>query len=383
MDSKNDEESQKNELLSEKQNTFLKGQVSRLEKKLKELEAANEKNSKLKALIETNTYIANSLEKDEVLKRIFDQIKRLLGCELSSILLVNPDLNQLVFTIVSKEEEAEILKSTNLNMGEGIAGSVWQNGIPMIINDVQNDPRFSNRIDKKVNAITRSLIAVPLTVDGIVIGVIEAINKIGDEFTQFDLSMLQYISTQSAIAIKNADLFNMAITDGMTKLYIHKHFHERLIQEWDRSIRKKSNLSLVMFDIDHFKEFNDSFGHQAGDLIITEFGRILRDNCRSIDIPCRYGGEEMAVILPETNKDEALVFAERIHTLIAKTRIIYEGRTLNITISGGIASTPHLKPASAEEFIKMVDLALYHSKKTGRNKLTYYDDSIPKIDCNE
>lgn len=379
MNKKNGDDSQEKASPAEKQNTHLREQIILLEEQLKELEDVKEKSDKLKALLETNTYIANSLEKDVVLKRIFDQIKRLLKCELSSILLINPELNQLVFTIVSNEAEAEILKNTTLNIGEGIAGTVCQNGVPMMINDVQNDPRFSNRVDKIVNGVTRSLIAVPLTVDGTLIGVIEAINKTGGEFTPFDLSILQHISTQSAIAIKNADLFNMAITDGMTKLFIHKHFHERLLQEWDRTHRKKLNLSLAMFDIDHFKKFNDTYGHQAGDVIITEFGRILRDNCRSMDIPCRYGGEEMAVILPETNRDEAMIFADRIHKLVEKTRLLYEDGTLSITISGGIASIPDLKPESIEEFIKMVDLALYHSKKTGRNKITYYDDSITRM----
>ena len=195
-----------------------------------------EKNRQLRTLIEINTYIANSLEKDEVLKRILNQTKVLLNCDGSSILLVDRALNRLNFAVLSRDEEGEILKDTSLRMGEGIAGTVWQNGIPILINDAQNDPRFSDRADKKAKTTTRSIIAVPLTVNGEIIGVIEAINKTSGGFSDFDLQVLQFVSTQSAIAINNADLYNMAIRDGMTRLYINKYFRERLQEEWNRSM---------------------------------------------------------------------------------------------------------------------------------------------------
>jgi diguanylate cyclase (GGDEF)-like protein len=337
-----------------------------------------EKNRQLRTLIEINTYIANSLEKEEVLKRILNQTKVLLGCERSSILLVNTVLNQLNFAILSKDEEGDILKDTSLKMGEGIAGTVWQNGLPILINDAQNDPRFSNRADKKVRIKTRSIIAVPLTVNGEIIGVIEAVNKTGGGFSDFDLQVLQFISTQSAIAINNADLYNMAIRDGMTKLYINKYFRERLQEEWNRAVRMKRRLAVIIFDIDHFKSINDTYGHQAGDRAIKEVARILLANCRSIDIPCRYGGEEFTVILPETGKEEAMTFAERIRGIVEGLRIEHEDSTIRISISGGASSAPDLNIRDASEMVEMADIAMYHAKKNGRNGVAFYDPSMTK-----
>ena len=337
-----------------------------------------EKNRQLRTLIEINTYIANSLEKEEVLKRILNQTKVLLDCERSSILLVDNNLNQLSFAILSKDEEEDMLKDTSLRMGEGIAGTVWQNGLPVLINDAQNDPRFSDRADKKARLTTRSVIAVPLTVNGEIIGVIEAINKTTGGFSEFDLQVLQFISTQSAIAINNADLYNMAIRDGMTKLYINKYFRERLLEEWSRSARMKRRLALVIFDIDFFKSINDTYGHQAGDRAIKEVARVLLTNCRSIDIPCRYGGEEFTVILPETGKEEAMTFAERIRSIVEGLRIEYEDSTIRISLSGGVCSVPGLDVQDASGMVEMADIALYHAKKSGRNSVAFYDASMAK-----
>ena len=229
-------------------------------------------------------------------------------------------------------------------MGEGVAGTVWANGIPIIINDAANDPRFSNRADKQAKSSTNSLIAVPLIVNGEIIGVVESINKNEGEFTGFDLQVMQFISTQSAIAIKNADLYTMAIRDGLTKLYIRKYYRERLYEEWQRSKRNKSSLTLAMLDIDHFKNINDTYGHQAGDLVLKGLADVLQKNCRSVDIPCRYGGEEFAIILPETTHEQAYVFLERMRKTMEACRIDYHDEAIQATMSMGYATIPELEP---------------------------------------
>jgi len=355
---------------------FHQRRLRKIEEQREKLEEMERKNRQLRTLIEINTYIANSLEKEEVLKRILNQTKILLNCESSSILLVDRGLKQLNFSVLSKDEEGDILKDTSLRMGEGIAGTVWQNGIPILINDAQNDPRFSDRADKKAKTVTRSIIAVPLTVNGEIIGVIEAINKIHGGFTVFDMQVLQFVSTQSAIAINNASLYNNAIRDGMTKLYISKYFRERLQEEWNRSSRKGHTLSVVIFDIDNFKGINDTYGHQAGDRAIKEVADVLLRNCRNIDIPCRYGGEEYTVILPETGRDEATAFAERIRSIVEGVRLEYEDITMRFTLSGGIATIPDLDAKDPSSLIEMADMALYHSKRNGRNRISFYDQNV-------
>jgi diguanylate cyclase (GGDEF)-like protein len=346
--------------------------IGDLEEKLLRLHEMEERLRRLRVLIEINTYITNSLEKEEVLNRILNQVRVVLDCEHSSILLVNEELQRLEFAILTKEEDSRLLKDTSLRMGEGVAGTVWQNGMPVMIVDTASDPRFSDRADRKTSMHTRSLIAVPLTVDGRIIGVMEALNKKRDTFDDFDLQMLQYVSTQSAIAIKNADLYNMATRDGMTKLYIHKYFKERLLEEFRRSQRKGYPLSLVMLDIDHFKSLNDTYGHQAGDRVLIEVARVIRDNTRAIDIPCRYGGEEFAIILPETIRDHAMAFSERIRGLIEVLSIEYQGTVIHVTVSGGVATSNVSAPADTDEFIRFADRALYDSKEGGRNRILFF-----------
>jgi len=355
---------------------FHRNQSKELDNIRGQLSAMENKNRQLRTLIEINTYIANSLEKEEVLKRILNQTKILLNCESSSILLVDRGLKQLNFAVLSKDEEGDLLKDASLRMGEGIAGTVWQNGIPILINDAQNDPRFSDRADKMVKNTTRSIIAVPLTVNGEIIGVIEAINKLDGGFSIFDMQVLQFVSTQSAIAINNADLYNKAIRDDMTKLYIGKYFRERLQEEWNRTSRKNHNLSVVIFDIDNFKGINDTYGHQAGDRVIKEVAQVLLNNCRNIDIPCRYGGEEYTVILPETNREEACVFAERVRSVVESLRLEYDDVTIRFSISGGIATFPEVEANHPSDLIEMADMALYHSKKQGRNRISCYDPKV-------
>jgi diguanylate cyclase (GGDEF)-like protein len=339
---------------------------------IKELKSAQDIIRKLKLVIEINTYITKSLEGEEVQKSILFQVKRLLNCETGSVLLVNKEKNRLEFAFLSKEDEGERLFDVNLKMGEGIAGTVWSNGTPILINDAQNDPRFTDKVDKKTNTQTNSIIAVPLTVKGEVIGVLEAINKKNGDFNPFDLEMLHYISTQSAIAFKNAELYDMANKDGMTKLYSNKYFRERLNEEWQRSIRYNHPLSLVIFDIDNFKIFNNTYGHQAGDMVIKEVAKIIIANSRAIDIPCRYGGEEFTIIFPETSSNEAVIVIERIREKVEKINLAYNDAFLKLTVSGGLASIPELSTVNCEEFIEMADKALYNSKKTGKNKITLY-----------
>ena len=138
----------------------------------------------------------------------------------------------------------------------------------------------------------------------------------------------------------------------------------------------KRSLAVVIFDIDYFKSINDTYGHQAGDRVIKEVARVLQVNCRSIDIPCRYGGEEFTVILPETGKDEAVIFAERIRAVVEGLRIEYEESTIRLSVSGGYRSVPELQPKDSNELMEMADLALYHAKKSGRNSVFYYDPSM-------
>lgn len=164
-------------------------------------------------------------------------------------------------------------------------------------------------------------------------------------------------------------LARMATQDKLTGLYNRRYFEDRLQKEINRANRYHRMLALAMFDLDHFKNINDRYGHPAGDHVLREVGRRLRQTIRQCDIACRYGGEEFIVIMPETDLEDSRVICERIRDQVQKLRLEFDGKRFNITISGGTALyDPSIAPG-AEELIKAADRRLYHAKKSGRNRV--------------
>ena len=296
---------------------------------------------KLNMLIDVNHVIASSLDKKKVLKTILDQTLKLMNCMKASLLLVDQSTRQLHFEISSDDKDLQHLKDVRLNMGEGIAGSVWENGKPLLIEDARLDNRFSDKADSKSDFVTTSVMAVPLISNGLIIGVMEAINKADSSFfNKFDLDLFQNLSVQAAVAIDNANLYELAIFDGKTRLFIHRYFMQRFSDEFHRSERYGGKISVIMFDIDHFKKVNDSYGHQVGDDVLIHVAKEIKTQCRTSDIPCRFGGEEFAVLLTETGCDGALIFAEKIRKNIEAMIFASEETEFRITISGGVVTFP-------------------------------------------
>ncbi|HUI71244.1 MAG TPA: sensor domain-containing diguanylate cyclase [Spirochaetia bacterium] len=194
----------------------------------------------------------------------------------------------------------------------------------------------------------------------------------GEPYGIADQLFMTRVVRFASIAIENANLFRQAITDRMTGLYSHHFFEKTLEEELERARRYKSTFSLLMFDIDHFKKFNDVYGHLQGDRIIREIARVLMRSIRQVDFPARYGGEEFAVILPSVDLTGALVVAERIRRKIESFAFpnANGGAPLHVTISVGATE---LDPESAyvpTEIIRDADKALYKSKAEGRNRVS-------------
>lgn len=332
--------------------------------------------SRYRQLVEIGSIITSSLNKREVLQRIIQQIRVLLECGKSSILLVDPEKNRLVFSVVSDREEESILTGIELEPGEGIAGSVWQSGEPVLITDAALDDRFSDRVDTVTDHSTHTLIAVPLISGGKTIGVMEAVNKSeGRFFNQDDLNFFQQMAGMAAVAIENSILYEHATRDTLTGLYVRRFMEESLSRELERSIRYRRSLSLLMLDLDHFKSINDRWGHDSGDHALRLVARVILQSCRQSDIACRYGGEEFVVILPETEGDSAMVFAERLRRRVEESDFRIGSSSVPITVSGGIATIRNDdgKETTAGQILSRADRALYRSKSAGRNRITLID----------
>ena len=173
---------------------------------------------------------------------------------------------------------------------------------------------------------------------------------------------------------KNSILDNLANIDGLTGVYNHRYFQNILDQELNRAERHSTSISIILIDIDHFKKVNDTYGHQVGDFILTEFSRTIKENIREYDMLARYGGEEFVVILPETKIEDALVVGEKLRSIIELTPFKDNRETYHVTASFGLVCS---KPAAEDSFdkntfINQADQALYEAKEKGRNRVVEY-----------
>lgn len=157
--------------------------------------------------------------------------------------------------------------------------------------------------------------------------------------------------------------------DSLTGLKTHAHFMEALRGEMERTRRTGLPTTLIMMDIDHFKRVNDEYGHEAGNVVLHGIGRILKENVRALDIPCRYGGEEFAIILPATDLGQGLRLAERLRRLIKGEKFEFRERPIQVTASFGVDSYKSYDPPDIEDFIHRTDLLLLKAKQGGRDRI--------------
>ncbi len=318
-----------------------------------------------------NQAIINKSE-DSVLKELLEIVSEMMRTRRSSMLLLNEVTGELSLKLaVIKDEHGKRIEQddshTTFAPGEGLAGCAARQGRGIFSNDPFNDPRF-----KQSGRVIRNLVAVPLFDEGRVIGVINVSDR-AEDFTEEDTQLLQGVADQIAIALQKTRLYELAITDGLTGLFIHRYFQMRLESEIARANRSSEKLALIIFDIDHFKKFNDTYGHQVGDRVIRLVADRVRKNIREgIDIAARYGGEEFTVIMPDTDLKGALAFAERLRQSIEQSSIDHDGSQLRVTVSLGCAIFPD-HAQTRETLICNSDSALYKSKENGRNRSTPFE----------
>ena len=186
----------------------------------------------------------------------------------------------------------------------------------------------------------------------------------------------KHVSALNAeLAGLNDKLLRISLTDGLTEIDNRRCLEDRLHEMWQRSVRLNEPIALIMCDIDKFKSVNDKFGHQAGDSVLKEVAKLLKDEAREIDRVGRYGGEEFLLILSGTVLDAAVTFAERLREKVEGHTFSYAGGTLRRTMSCGVAAAPHPRVKDQEALLRAADDALYVAKETGRNRVVRYDSA--------
>jgi len=231
--------------------------------------------------------------------------------------------------------------------------------------EFNSDKDFSGRVDAGEKD---SYILAPLYLDRELIGAVRVISY-ERRYTTHDLEVLTMLAKPVAIAINNAQLYDMAIKDGMTGLYDHDYFQKSIAREMDRCREQDVPLALIFLDIDHFKEVNDTYGHIMGDRIIKAIARLLRQHIRKSDFAYRYGGEEMAVIMPGESENGAYILAEKIRRYVGRhLERSEDGRECRVTVSLGISCFSATSTLSASDLVGQADANLYLAKRDGRNR---------------
>jgi diguanylate cyclase (GGDEF)-like protein len=324
--------------------------------------------------------LTSSLNLDSVLQTILEKMAAYFQPDTWSLLMVDEASDELYFAI-AVGDAADTLRKLRLKMGEGIAGWVAKHGEPLLVPDVATDPRFAKRIDEMTQWKTRSIICVPLRSRRRVLGVIQLINCSTEAFGENEMFFLGALCDYAAIAIENAraveKIQELTITDDCTGLYNARHLYKTLESEVYRAARFGYEFTVLFIDLDHFKLVNDTHGHLVGSKLLAEVGYAIKANLRLIDFAFRYGGDEFAILLPQTSKDSALVVARRLRQAFRESRFVVNGIDLNVRASIGMATYPE-DAKSAHEIIRQADEMMYVVKNSTRDNIAVAQQGMVK-----
>jgi diguanylate cyclase (GGDEF)-like protein/PAS domain S-box-containing protein len=327
----------------------------------------------LNALRDTLNDISNELELSQLLPAIVKRATTLMNANGGELGLYDPEKKEI--RVVVSQGIGKNLTGTILAVKEGLFGKVIETHQPLI---TQNYMDWDNRIPLYESEVIKAVIAVPLLIGKQLLGVIGiARTESNEPFTENDQDLLLLFARQAAIAINNANFYNevenLTKIDPLTGAYNRRGLNELFHHELARTHRTDQPMAMLMVDIDYFKFVNDHYGHPIGDQILILLSDELQKNLRETDILCRYGGEEFAVLLPETNLQTAKNIAERLRINIANKPFDVPSMEVNITISIGVSWMPG-KIASIETLIERADEAMYQAKRSGRNMVCVFNE---------
>lgn len=326
-------------------------------------------------IINTASDRINVIKEPEMLyETILDTSVHITEAEKGSLMLLEDDASHLTIK-AAKGINKGLLKEIKIKAGEGIAGKVFSEGLPIIVEDIEQNERILSK--KRAKYRTGSFISIPLKTGDKTIGVLNISDKLtGEVFSEDDMVLLSHFASFATIALERSAYYSLvkhlrelSITDSMTGLFNRRYFEERFLEELHRSSRHNLFFSLVILDIDDFKLFNDTEGHLSGDELLKAIANIAKECLRITDVIARFGGEEFAVIMPQTDKEEAFLVSERIRNsvkkLLPKTWHVFPREYLTVSI--GIASYP-ADGIERRELIRNADKALYRAKIEGKDR---------------
>ncbi|MBI3038499.1 sensor domain-containing diguanylate cyclase [bacterium] len=341
-------------------NFFLLSELRESNRKL------DDKIQEVSALYQATQMIASEIQLQNLLDIAINATSEISEVTRGSIWLFDEELER--FFLKSHRGDDEKFPEDVFLKDSVVLQNVLNSKEPFIQKPSQVPDNEKDRLEYKL--FGESFILVPILNQGEFLGIMHLCEKMRhQEFSERDKRLIKVFAIQLGAAVKNAKLYEQAITDSMTHLYLHRYFKQRLFDEMKRAARFNRHVALIMLDIDHFKRFNDTYGHQVGDEVLKKVASTMRKSLRIHDLPARYGGEEFALVLPETDLPGAAAVAERIRRAIETDYIEHEGKIIKITASFGVSVFPEAS-SDVETIIKTADDALYSSKENGRNQIS-------------
>jgi len=325
----------------------------------------------LYALYNISKVLSSGFETGDVLKNAIQSLDSSLNIDFAMIMLVDHDARELSMSAHTASAGKEFV-NRKYRMGEGIFGLAVIDGKARILDSLALRNEFKDT--PGLNLDFSSALIIPLSVQGRTIGLLNVFRRAPGSFSNDEFNLLVTVSEHITLALENERLYSetrmLATTDGLTGLCNHRFFRIRLDEEIERGRRYGHPFSLIMIDVDYFKNYNDSNGHLAGDSVLREIGSLLKLKLRFSDLVARYGGEEFVVILSETDKQSALSMAERLRAAVQDHQFPFGERQPGgrLTISLGVASFP-LDATYSDELVKEADSALYLAKSAGKNRV--------------
>jgi diguanylate cyclase (GGDEF)-like protein len=335
------------------------------------------------ALFGMGALLSSSHNIEETLNLTLDAVEDLLGADRCSILLLDQGTDELVLR-ASRGVRAGAVGKLRLKSDQGVAGQALRTGQPQNIPDTDKEPLFVPSPKHYKNRI-RSMLVVPLIVGEKRIGVINISEvRASRVFTAGEMSSIKLVASYTALALLNAGIMEEkereATTDDLTGLHNYRHFSEEFSRRLGAWRPGDPPLSLIWMDLDHFKEYNDNFGHLKGSEILKRLGGILKT---AVGMPeavyFRYGGDEFAVILPGAGRSQAVEKAEKVRALISRTEFAErrpEGRQLSASI--GVATCPD-NGRGYRELVERADQAMYYAKENGKNRVAFWQSNAMTI----
>lgn len=350
---------------NEESKTLVETEVSKLQTHIyntkNQIEHLNTMNASFFAIIDIVKSIAGRTDFNRITEIIVKKTIDILSLEVCGIVFVGNEKEENSYLILDSSHREH--KMSEFRFKAGVVPRMLKTGRIDFISGASSDK----------GSEFRSVAAVPVLMRGEIKAYcyLERDSTLG-HFTEAEIRFLEILSENISVIYDNAELVQIATTDSLTKLYTRRHFFDILANEVEKAGRYKFITSMIMLDIDHFKEVNDTYGHLAGDIILRKLGELLKRTVRSSDYVGRFGGEEFIVLLTGTDLDGAYQTAEKIRKNCEKEEV----SGVSFTVSLGVASYHEDRVKNEKDFIEKCDMALYRAKGLGRNRTVKYCDLI-------